>query len=81
MRSSAQASRSRSNRSVPEASVGSVAACPVIRSRIQSLGWSAHRAAATLPGSCSTSQDRIGPAIPADGRFPSTLVSAAGSSA
>ena len=65
---------------MPEASVGSVAASPVIRIRIQSLGCSAHRAAATFSGSCSMSHERIGPAIPADGRFPRPPVSVAGNS-
>ena len=80
MRGSAQAFLARSNRSVPEASVGSVAACPVSRRRSQSLGCSAHQAARTVHGSWVMSQESSGPAMPGDGRLPSTAVYSQGSS-
>ena len=63
---SAQTPRARSNRSVPDASVGSVAARPVSRIRTQSFGCNAHRARCRTSGSCAASHDSIGPAIPAD---------------
>jgi hypothetical protein len=74
----AQAFLGKSKSSVPEASVGSVAASPVILSRSQSFGCSAHLAPSTVAGSCLVSHRRIGPAIPGDGRLPSGAVMSGG---
>ena len=60
--------------SVPDASVGSVAAWPVSRSRSQSLGCSAHQEHRTVFGSWVASQHSSGPAMPGDGRLRSGAV-------